>query len=104
VTSIREVLHRLLDRTKVPERVPRDYAYTVHWLKEARSWSDSKRERVRDALDQMMPASTFREESDESRYTLSQVDDVPHTGASLAALLRVLDALAKESSEEESDG
>jgi hypothetical protein len=98
------MLRRLLGHTPVPESVPREYAYTVHWLNEARGWSQARRTEVRRAVARVISESDFTDEPYKRKYVLTQIDSSPHAGASLAALLKVLEALENESSEEGTHG
>lgn len=104
MTTVREMLRRLLGRAKVSESIPREYAYRVHWLNEARGWTEVKRADVRRAVERVMSEADFVEESHKRKYILTQVDSSPHAGASLAELMKVLESLEKESSEEEIHG
>jgi hypothetical protein len=101
MTAIREMIRHLLRREEPAEEIPQDYIFTVHWLTEARSWDQAKRVEVLDALNDLMEDPAFTTESSNLKYQLDQIDDVQYTGASLAALRRVLEALNTQRLQEE---
>lgn len=101
MTAIREMIRRLMGREEPAEEIPQDYIFTVHWLKEARTWDQAKRVEVLDALNELMGDPAFQAESPTLKYGLDLIDDVQHTGASLAALQRVLEALDTQQQQEE---
>lgn len=101
MTSIREIVKRLVTREAPEEQIPRDYLFTVHWLTEARSWRRAKRAEVLAALTDLMREPSFAAESLEREYVVEQIDDFQHTGASLTTLRKVLKALDAQQPQEE---
>jgi hypothetical protein len=110
MTTIREVLRRLftpepeltqsqaIDREReqrVSSREPIDYSYTIFWTKTARLWPLDQRSRVAQNLETLINSADFKANPFDRHYTLNGVD-ASHSGASLIALKKVLDALAKE--------
>lgn len=110
MTTIREALKRLLGsqaqltqnqlaeterERRVESREPIDYSYTVFWTKTARQWDADRRAAVAANLTRLIESSDFQANPFDRKYTL---DDVvgSHSGASLAALKKVLAALRDE--------
>ncbi len=97
MTSIREMIRRLLGGDEAAERKassPRpDYSYRVYWTKMARSWSPERRRAVREAVRARVEGDEFEANAFERRYRVEALGDGVHAGASLLALLEVIDAL-----------
>ncbi len=69
-----------------------DYSYTVFWTKTARLWDTAKREAIARHLAKLIASSNFGANFYQRTYTLSEIDGA-HSGASLLALQKVLEAL-----------
>jgi hypothetical protein len=94
MTARREAVRRWF-RPRNPEASnAAGYSYAVHWTRTARTWDGAKRERARITLLDLTRRAEFVPTVYERRYTVTEVDDSAHAGASLVALLRVLEALA----------
>ena len=91
--AIRRGLRRLSGR---PQREAAAYAYTVHWTQQARGWDAARRREAHAALQALLTAPDFEPGLYQRRYVIEAVDALPHAGASLQALLRVLEALDAE--------
>lgn len=76
-----------------PDPAAAQYAYTVHWIQQARGWDAGRRRAARAALERLMAAPDFDPGPYARRYVVEAVDGRPHDGASLRALRRVLEAL-----------
>ena len=68
------------------------YSYTVFWTKQARLWDAAKREAVAQQLARLVASADFDANFYQRAYTLTEVDGA-HSGASLLALQKVLEAL-----------
>jgi rhamnogalacturonyl hydrolase YesR len=68
------------------------YSYTVFWTKTARLWDATKREAVAQQLAESIASADFDANFYQRTYTLIEVDGA-HSGASLLALQKVLQAL-----------
>ncbi|NIS79970.1 MAG: hypothetical protein GTO14_07135 [Anaerolineales bacterium] len=90
--SIREILRRFLSRASasVPEQSHSDFAYKVYWTKHVRDWSVGRRRSTQSAVERTVSQSEFVANKFERRYSIPEVDEIPHSGASLIALLEVL--------------
>ena len=110
MTTIREALKRLFtpqpkltqaqltDRQReqrVSAREPIEYSYTIFWTKTARLWSIDQRSIVTKNLETLIDSADFTANPFDRHYTLDGVDG-SHSGASLIALKKVLEALANE--------
>ena len=110
MTTIREALKHLLgseprltqsqavDRERerrVSSREPIDYSYTIFWTKTARLWSIDQRASVAQNLETLINSADFKANPFDRHYALDGVDGA-HSGASLIALKKVLEALANE--------
>lgn len=108
MTSIREMIRRLLGEAAEREQrasAPRpDYSYRVFWTKMARSWSPDRRRTVRRAVQEVVEGGEFEPNAFERRYQVEALGEGAHAGASLLALLEVIDAFQSyEESEEEQE-
>ena len=99
MTSLREAVRRWLGPGKGEAANAAEYSYAVHWTKIARTWDAARRERVRAALLALIGRGELVATAHARRLTVLEVDDSPHAGASLTALLGVLDALARSKSD-----
>lgn len=97
MTSIREAIARLLARIggEEPDEPAPFQAYTFYWTKEARAWSSEKRAAVSSELEVLISQAGFEANPYERRYSVPDVDRSKHSGASLIALKRVLNALSE---------
>jgi hypothetical protein len=77
---------------RVASRDRVDYSYTVFWMKHARLWDVAKCEAVARQLAALFGSADFNANFYQRTYTLAEVDDA-HSGASLLALQKVLEAL-----------
>ncbi len=73
-----------------------DFAYRVVWTKEARTWDAARRAVVARAVREVLRSGEFQPNAYNRRYRISELDDLPHSGASLVALREVLEALEDE--------
>ena len=110
MTTIREALKRLftqepqltqaqvIDREReqrVSSREPIDYSYAIFWTKIARLWPIDQRSSVAQNLETLINSADFKANPFDRHYTLDGVDNL-HSGASLIALKKVLEALNNE--------
>jgi hypothetical protein len=95
MTSLREAVRRWLGRAGPEPGDPSGFSFSVHWTKTARGWDLDRRERVRSALLDLTGGVGFEAKSLDRRYRVAEIDDLPHAGASLIALLEVLEALSR---------
>lgn len=72
------------------ERV--DFAYTVYWTKQARTWSIERRVQMLAAVQAVLRQPAFELNDFARRYSVPGLDDQAHAGMSLAALEKVLHA------------
>ena len=68
------------------------YSYTVFWTKQARLWDAAKREAVAQQVARLVDSADFDANFYQRAYTLTEVGGA-HSGASLLALQKVLEAL-----------
>ena len=72
-----------------------DYSYTVFWTKSARLWDTTQREAVMQQLAELIASTDFDANFYQRIYSLAEIDGA-HSGASLLALQKVLQALRNE--------
>ncbi len=97
MTTIREALRRLFGEpdtrqakpAAAPDRV--EYSYRVFWTKQARSWDAARRRSALASARTLAASGTFEPNAFERRYRVEGVDG-EHSGASLLALIQVLEA------------
>jgi hypothetical protein len=95
MTSLRETVRRWLGRAAPEPGEPSRFSFRVHWTKTVRGWDIERRERVHSALLDLTQGAGFEATTLDRRYLVAEVDDLPHAGASLVALLEVLEALSR---------
>ncbi|TDI86491.1 MAG: hypothetical protein E2O74_01495 [Chloroflexi bacterium] len=96
MTSLREVVRRLLSRTR--EAAPPDpaYSYTIYWTKMALGWDDAQRTGALLGAEHLIGQSLFTPTAYERRYLDARIDDSMHSGESILALAKVLKAFGKD--------
>ncbi len=72
-----------------------DYSYTVFWTKTARQWDAPRRSAVEKHLAVLIQTANFEANLLDRKYTLDELEGA-HSGASLIALKKVLEALRDE--------
>ena len=77
---------------RVASRDRVDYSYAVFWMKHARLWDVAKRETVAQQLTMLIGSLDLRRQLLSTHLHAEDVDGA-HSGASLLALLKVLEAL-----------
>ena len=80
---------------RVASRDRVDYSYTVFWTKNARLWDAAKREAAAQHLAKLVASAAFDANFYQRAYTLAEVAGA-HSGASLLALQKVLEAFRNE--------
>jgi hypothetical protein len=111
VKSLRQLVRRLFGRSGDPQRPgheiadprPSDYAYTLYWAREARSWSKARRHEVAAALDNVLSDPAFQPNEFYRTHTILELDDTAHAGASLLALKGILATLEQSEPQGDSD-
>jgi hypothetical protein len=92
MTSVREAVRRLRRRVSRQEAADSAFAYTVYWTKQVRTWDPARRGEVYGSVQQVVSEPDFVPNEFERRYRIQEIDDLAHAGASLVALLAVLEA------------
>ncbi len=69
------------------------YSYRVYWTRIARAWDAERRGQVRSATQAVIESPGFLPNEMLRRYRVPEIDSLAHAGASLVALVQVLDAL-----------
>ena len=93
LTTPQQVEAEREQRVAARDRV--DYSYAVFWTKNARWWDAAQRETVAQHLAELVASSDFDANFYQRAYTLAVVEGA-HSGASLLALQKVLEALRDE--------
>ena len=90
---IRDALRRLSRRADAQPAAPdrADYSYRVFWTKQARGWEVARRRSILLAARAVAASEAFEPNAFERRYRVEGVDG-EHSGASVWALVQVLDA------------
>jgi hypothetical protein len=69
-----------------------EFSYTIFWTKMARNWDEEKRQTMLTRVEALIAAPDFINNAFERKYTIEGLDEVAHSGASLLALKKVLEA------------
>jgi hypothetical protein len=96
MSALGEALGRILGRRRPsggPDRPDQELAYVLYWTKTARGWQGGRRAQVRSAVRAVVNEDGFTANALERRYRVPGLDDSGHAGASLMALLKVLEGL-----------
>ena len=72
-----------------------DFAYSIFWTKIARAWDDPRRRLMAERVSAMVNSPGFEANAFERNYRVEGLDDLAHSGASLLALQKVLEALER---------
>lgn len=75
------------------------FSYSVYWLQVARTWDAQQRQRVAQEVHLLLSRPDFVANQSERRYSLPGVEG-RHSGGSLIALDRVLQALSQHEGRE----
>ncbi|HLF00622.1 MAG TPA: hypothetical protein VI547_01505 [Anaerolineales bacterium] len=70
-----------------------DFAYAVFWTKTVRGWDAGARQQIAARLTALVESPDFLNNAFERKYTIEGLDDLAHSGASLLALRKVLQAM-----------
>lgn len=73
-----------------------DFSYTVFWTKQARQWPPERRAEVLAAVQNVLHQPDFLLNAYARRYAVPGLEAQTHSGASLAALAKVLTAFQAE--------
>jgi hypothetical protein len=84
---------RLAVRGRAAKADPAAYAYRIHWLAQARTWTPARRAEVLAPLRRLTSSPGFRPVEGARIYEIPELDSQKHAGASLVELLTVLEAL-----------
>ena len=103
MSAVRGALQRFFRHRSGDTASNLEYSYRVYWMTIARGWDTSRRRQVRATVEAVTHLPGFLPNELLRRYPVPQIDDLPHAGASLVALLEVLEALEAET-EEVDDG
>lgn len=104
MTSVREAVRRLLGFDRSETLDPSAFSYTIYWTKEVRTWEAEKRRQVRETLEAEVQKPGFVPDAHARAYSVPQVDDSQHSGASLIALLKVIKAFDEGSTSRGDEG
>ncbi len=106
MTSIRQSVKRLLglevEGGSGGEPEPAS-AYRFYWTKQARDWTVGRRRAVRDKVQELVNREDFEPTTYERRYRVEGLDELAHAGASLQALLTVLEGFEQFGAEAEEE-
>ena len=91
MTSIKESIRRLLERSERLDAVRSDFVYRMFWTGEVRKWDEGKLGEVRSLLQEFVIRDDFDENEVMRRYQIPEVDSDLHSGVSLRALVEVLE-------------
>ena len=72
---------------------PAAFAYRIHWLAQARTWTPARRAEVLSPLRRLTSSPSFQPVEGGRIYEIPELDSQKHAGASLAELMTVLEAL-----------
>ncbi|MGD2251679.1 MAG: hypothetical protein PVF70_02060 [Anaerolineales bacterium] len=97
MTSLREAIRRLILGKRRSSTAPAEISILADWTSRARGWDAKRRREVRAAIMRKIKQPDFVDEAFERRFHVPELDASAHSGASLLALLKVLDALDADS-------
>jgi len=77
-----------------PPRV--EFSYAIYWTKQVRGWEAARRAAIAEALPPVLAQPGFEANAYARRYSVPGLDAQAHSGASLLALKKVLEAFVEE--------
>jgi hypothetical protein len=72
-----------------------DMSFRIFWTKISTEWDLDRIRHIRKQVQQVTQQANFQKNLVERRYAVEDLDEQAHSGASLLALIEVLDALEK---------
>jgi hypothetical protein len=99
MTTIWESIRRLLSGERDVDSSR--WSYTVYWTKNAIAWDEVRRREVALAVEEIITSPDFEPNRYQRRYQIPVLDTSGHSGLSLLALRKVLEAMHASSKEEE---
>lgn len=93
MTSVREALRRLFGQSGENPAQAAEFCYTIYWTRQAQSWNDERRQAVAAAVRAVTSRPDFDANLYARTYPVPGLDEQSHAGASLQALLKVLQAM-----------
>lgn len=72
-----------------------DMSFRIFWTKISREWDLERLQVIREKVKDVVQQPNFEKNLVERRYVVEGLDEQAHSGASLLALIEVLDALEK---------
>ncbi len=72
-----------------------DFSYTIYWTKQARVWEAARRAALLAALVPVLTHPDFIPNAYARQYAVPGLDETQHSGASLLALQKVLEAFSE---------
>ena len=85
-------MRRLLKRTQEAAPPDPEYSYTIYWTKTVRNWEEARRVGALEAVELLINEQGFTPTAFERRYRKTAIDDSSHSGESILALRKVLQA------------
>ena len=88
------------DQAKPRQSIPMtehrvDMSFRIFWTKISHEWDLDRMRDIREQVKNVTQQPNFQKNLIERRYTVEGLDEQAHSGASLLALIDVLDALEK---------
>ncbi len=95
MTSIRQRLKKLFGGSDSQEPDPAHFSYVMHWTEQVRAWDEGRRRLVKAQVRALVSQPGFAANRYQRTYHLPDLDEASHAGASLLALLQVLEAFTQ---------
>jgi len=94
LSGVRDFFQRVFRPRPAPNPPRVEFSYTLYWTKQVRGWDTARRAAIADALAPVLAQPGFEANAYARRYSVPGLDDQAHSGVSLLALKKVLEAFA----------
>jgi hypothetical protein len=94
--NIRNLFQRVFRPRPAPNPPRVDFSYTIYWTKQVRGWDLARRATIVAALRPVLTQPGFEANAYARRYSVPGLDAQAHSGASLLALKKVLEAFEED--------
>lgn len=94
--AIRTFFRRLLRPRPAPNPPRVEFSYTIYWTKQVRGWDAARRVAIAEAMQPVLSQPGFEANAYARRYSVPGLDAQAHSGVSLLALKKVLEAFEND--------
>jgi len=94
--AVRNFFSRVFRPRPAPNPPRVEFSYTIYWTKQVRGWDAARRAAIAEALQPVLAQPGFEANAYARRYAVPGLDAQAHSGVSLLALKKVLEAFERD--------